>query len=292
MWSVIPTALRLLLNSEFLRPLVGRTLKPGARFAVGLVAVPLFRWTLKSVKLQHFDRELEKDLEEWFAASALLLLCTANMEQLLFQQLGFEPRDWISLGFRLLLAIGVVEAMPDVALFPVLHPKPKIPGKSDFGWRKRWFGLRKIAPAYLKGFLCQHLARSSPVLAILACVVGGVVDENGAIPPGREDEWIAGWCCYGAAITQYLIMGLMASKEEAASVLAAFDAKIAADRAKLVTELRAELVQGAACPLPAPQTASNASSDDQPDSPAEPARTAVADDLQAASTPVRHGGGE
>ncbi|MFH5804751.1 DNA topoisomerase I [Alienimonas sp. DA493] len=285
MWQVIPTALRLILNSDLLKPLVGRTLKPGARFAVGLLAVPLFRWTLKTVRLQHFDRELEKDLEEWFAASALLLLCTANMEQLLFQQLGFEPRDWISLGFRLLLAIGVVEAMPDVALFPVLHPKPKVPTKDDFGWNKRWFGLRKVLPAYVKGLVCQHLARSSPVLAILACVVGGVVDKEGNIPPERRNEWVAGWFCYGAAISQYLVMGLMASREEAANVLAAYDKKVAKDRAKLVTELRAELAHGASCPLPPRATAAT----DQP----EPPRTVQpAPPAKPAPVPVRHGGGE
>ena len=284
MWQVIPAALRLILNSEIVKPLVGRTLKPGARFAVGLVAVPLFRWALKLVRLQHFDRELEKDLEEWFAASALLFLCTANAEQLLFQQLGFEPRDWISLGFRLLLAIGVVEAMPDVALFPVLHPKPKLPKKSDFGRGKRWFGLREVVPRYLRGMLCQHLARSSPVLAILACVVGGVVDESGAIPPGRRGEWTAGWCCYGAAISQYLVMGLMASREEAASVLAAYDAKVARDRARLVAELRAELADGAACPLP--QT------DPQTDPSAEPAPAPAPEPPPIALPPVRHGGGE
>jgi len=287
MWQVIPTAIRLFLSSEVMKPLVGRTLKPGARFAVGLVAVPAFRWALKLVKLQHFDRELEKDLEEWFAASLLLLLCTANVEQLLFQQLGFEPRDWISLGFRLLLAVGVVEAMPDVALFPVLHPKPKVPERSEFGWKKRWFGLRNVAPKYLKGLVCQHLARSSPVLAILACVVGGVVDAEGNIPPERRNEWVAGWCCYGAAITQYLVMGLMASREEAANVLAAYDAKVAKDRASLVGELRAELAQGAACPLPPAVPQSGRSAEPAPTDPAEPP-----DGPTGGRPGCRHGGGE
>ena len=290
MWQVIPAALRLILNSEIVKPLVGRTLKPGARFAVGLVAVPLFRWALKLVRLQQFDRELEKDLEEWFAASALLLLCTANMEQLLFQQLGFEPRDWISLGFRLLLAVGVVEAMPDVALFPVLHPKPKLPKRSDLGRGKPWFGIRNVAPGYLKGMVCQHLARSSPVLAILACVVGGVVDKNGLIPPDRRGEWIAGWCCYGAAVSQYLVMGLMASREEAANVLAAYDAKVATDRAALVAELRAELAEGAVCPLPASGDA--AGTTDQPVPPAGPVPSPAPVAAPVAPPPVRHGGGE
>ena len=275
MWQLL-AVLRWALSAEVMKPLVGRTLRPGARFAVGLVAVPLFRWALKAVRLQHFDRELEKDLEEWFAASALLLLCTANVEQLLFQQLGFEPRDWISLGFRLLLAVGVVEAMPDVQLFPVLHPGPKLPGREAFGRRKPWFGVRAVAPKYLKGMVCQHLARSSPVLAILACVVGGVVGPDGHIPDDRRNEWIAGWCCYGAAISQYLVMGLMASRQEAAGVLAAYDAKVAADREQLVAELRAELTAGAACPLP-------------PCPPPAPAPTEPAPPSEAADPPAAVG---
>ena len=246
MWPFLPALLRWGLNAELLRPLVARVLKPAARFAVGLVAVPVFRWGLRAVRLQAFDRELEKDLEEWFAASALLLLCTANVERLLFSELGFEPGDFVSLGFRLLLAVGVVEAMPDAQLFPVLYPKPEVPPASAFGRDRRWFGLRDALPAYLKSHAHQWLTRSSPVFAILACVIGGVTDADGAVPPDRAAEWTAGWCCYGAAVTQYLVMGLMASKEQAASVLAAYDARVAAVREELV----AELAVGAACPLP------------------------------------------
>ena len=245
MWPVLPAALRWILSADVLKPLVGRVLKPLARFAVGLLAVPLFRWGLKTVKLQHFDRELEKDLEEWFAASALLFLCTANAEQLLFRQLGFEPRDWLSLGFRLLLAVGVVEAMPDVQLFPVLHPKPELPKRGDFGRDKPWWGVKAVLPGYLRGHLNQWLARSSPVFAILACVVGGTVTADGAID-NADGAWTAGWVCLGCAVSQYLVMGLMASKEEAATVLAAYDRRVAEVR----SELAAELGAGAACPLP------------------------------------------
>ena len=245
MWSVLPAALRWALNSELVKPLVGRTLRPATRLAVGLLAVPAFRWVLRAVKLQHFDRELEKDLEEWFAASALLFLCTANAEVLIFQQLGFEPRDWLSLGFRLLLAVGVVEAMPDAQLFPVLHPKPELPKREDFGRGKRWWGVRDVLPGYARGHMNQWLARSSPVFAILACVVGGKTLAGGAID-NADGAWTAGWVCYGCAVSQYLVMGLMASKEDAAAALAAYDARAAAVRAELVSELG----HGAACPLP------------------------------------------
>ena len=246
MWPFLPALLRWGLNAEILRPLVGRVLKPVARFAVGILAVPVFRFGLKTVRLQSFDRELEKDLEEWFAASLLLLFCTANVERLLFSELGFEPGDFVSLGFRLLLAVGVVEAMPDVQLFPVLYPKPAVPPAAAFGREKPWFGVKAVLPDYLKSHAHQWLTRSSPVFAILACVIGGVVGPDGAVPPDRAGEWTAGWFCYGAAISQYLVMGLMASKEQAASVLAAYDERVAAVRQELVAELAA----GAACPLP------------------------------------------
>ena len=213
-----------------------------------MLAVPAFRFALKSVRLQQFDRELEKDLEEWFAASALLFLCTANAERLLFQQIGFEPGDWLSLGFRLLLAVGVVEAMPDVQLFPLLHPKPELPKRDAFGRGKPWWGVKGVLPGYLRGHVNQWLARSSPVFAILACVVGGAVTADGAVD-NSDGAWSAGWVCFGCAVSQYLVMGLMASKEEAASVLAAYDARVAEVRA----ELAAELGAGAACPLPPAQ---------------------------------------
>ena len=72
------------------------------------------------------------------------------------------------MGLRLMLAIGVIEAMPDQELFAVLHPgPPKMEkGKGFFRqlFRKRWL--------FLKGIVCRHLNRSSPVLAMMCAIIG------------------------------------------------------------------------------------------------------------------------
>ena len=95
---------------------------------MGLIAIPLFRLVVrKSGHIAKLKPELEKDLEEWFRAALILLVATANMEHLLF---GWVPLDllgderWVGAFFRLLLVIGVIELMPDQALFSVLHSGP------------------------------------------------------------------------------------------------------------------------------------------------------------------------
>ena len=81
-------------------------------------------------------QQLEKDLEQWFRGALLLLAATANMEHLLFgwmDKLDWMDRmDWLTMGLRLMLAISVIEAMPDQELFAVIHPgPPRIkPGRS------------------------------------------------------------------------------------------------------------------------------------------------------------------
>ena len=155
-------------------PLFRSVLRPITRVIVGLIAIPVFRFILRRVfRLQDLDDELEKDLEEWFRGALLLLAASANMEHLLFgwmEQVDWlERMDWLTMGLRLMLAIGVIEAMPDQELFAVIHPgPPKIkPGKSIFKefWKQKW--------TFFKGFVCQHLNRSSPVLAMMAAIVGG-----------------------------------------------------------------------------------------------------------------------
>lgn len=212
-----------ILNVAILRPI----LKPLTRLFVGVIAIPIFRLFLKRVaKLDRLDAELEKDLEQWFRASLLLLVATANMEQFLF---GWVPLDlqgdqaWIGVGLRLLLAIGVIEAMPDQELFSIIHPgPPKIKMSrrvcQDI-WKRRW--------AFLKGLLCQHINRSSPVLAIMAAIFGG--------EPGTT-AWTVGWVCYGIAIAQYMVIGLVTSRDKALNVIGEFDRKVADYRAELLEE--------------------------------------------------------
>ncbi len=217
------------MRSKVLAPIVRPVLRPMMRFIVGLLAIPLFRMFLKKViRLQEIDEELEKDLEQWFRGSLLLLAATANMENFLF---GWVPLDlegadaWVGIFFRLLLAISVIEAMPDQELFAIIHPgPPKLNLSRENGiWRELRLNIRPIC----KGVVCQHLNRSSPVLAIMAAIFSG---------PTGSPGWIVGWVCYGMAIAQYLIIGLVTSRDKALDVLSEFDRQVAIRRRELVEE--------------------------------------------------------
>lgn len=203
-------------------PLVQPMMRPAVRFFVGLIAIPLFRVLLKRViRMQEIDAELEKDLEQWFRASLVLLAATRNMEEYLFGwvPLNLQGEDqWIAMGFRLLLAISVVEMMPDQELFAVIHPGPP---KLKFSWNWRFVHeVRSQFKAIAKGLVCQHINRSSPVFAIMA-----------AIAPGN-----VGWFCYGMAIAQYLIIGLVTSRDKALDFIAEFDKQVALRRKQLIEE--------------------------------------------------------
>ena len=241
------------------------------------------------------DDELEKDLEQWFRGALLLLAATANMEHLLFgwmDKLDWMDRmDWLTMGLRLMLAIGVIEAMPDQELFAVIHPgPPKIkPGRSALKefWRLKW--------RFAKGIVCQHLNRSSPVLAMMTAIVGAqlltpsnadheafarasavdwsytqqirvispiqfvIADEiykqnvdnyedyyEHDLPKLRSEHqrnwerWIVGWSCYLLAVTQYLIIGLVTSRDRAMDVLSEFDRAVAQRRRELIEEFEIE----------------------------------------------------
>ncbi|MEO2014259.1 MAG: DNA topoisomerase I [Fuerstiella sp.] len=272
-------------------PLFKSVLRPITRVIVGFIAIPIFRFIMRRVfRLQDLDDELEKDLEQWFRGALLLLAASANMEHLLFGWMAqldwMERMDWLTMGLRLMLAVGVIEAMPDQELFAVIHPgPPKIkPGRSGLKefWRLKW--------QFLKGFVCQHLNRSSPVLAMMAAIVGAelmtlsdidhgkiaratVVDwsysqQIGAVTPVQAmmaaqiynenlhdvgvhlaeigemnaehqrhwERWMVGWCCYLLAITQYLIIGLVTSRDRALDVLSEFDRAVAERRRELIEE--------------------------------------------------------
>lgn len=274
-------------------PLFKSVLRPITRVLVGLIAIPIFRFIMRKVfRLQDLDDELEKDLEQWFRGALLLLAATANMEHLLFGWVDridwMDRMDWVTMGLRLMLAISVIEAMPDQELFAVIHPgPPKIkPGRSVFKtfWRLKW--------RFIKGFVCQHLNRSSPVLAMMAAIVGAQlltlsdVDRSkidkmntfnaayyqqiGSCNPAQvfvsaetcdllerdaklnltevasiddqlrrhQERWIVGWCCYLLAITQYLIIGLVTSRDRALDVLSEFDRAVAERRRELIEEFQ------------------------------------------------------
>ena len=202
---------------QFLRPV----LKPITRLFVGLIAIPIFRLVMrKVVRVQEANEELERDLELWFRGALLLLAATENMEETLFKNLFSEATrsGTFFLAGRLLLAIGVIEGMPDQSLFALIHPGPQKP-EIEKGHVIR--SLIQYFPKLIKGLVCQHLNRSSPVLAIISVLEGGQV----------------GWICYGLAITQYLIIGLVASKDKALDVLSQFDEAIARQREDIQLEL-------------------------------------------------------
>lgn len=213
----------------FLNYLVKPLLKPLTRFIVGLIAIPIFHLILKKViRVQELDAELEKDLEQWFRGSLLLLAATVNMEAALFAWVpglfNWAPpslqgiEDIILTGFRILLAISVIEAMPDQELFSIIHPgPPKLMLSKKYGIFRE---LREKWRAILKGVVCQHINRSSPVFAILSAIIPDMI----------------GWICYGIAIVQYLIIGLVTSRDRALDVLSEFDRQVTIRRRELIEE--------------------------------------------------------
>jgi hypothetical protein len=194
---------------------------------VGLIAIPLFRLVVhRSRRIARLEAELEKDLEEWFRAALILLVATANMEHLLF---GWVPpyflgdERWLGAFFRLLLVIGVIELMPDQALFSVLHSGPlNLPiGKRLFHdlWNDRINWMKKIGSV--------HLNRSSPVLAMMSAIFGGEPDAPSST---------IGWICYVLAIVQYLIIALITSTDKAGNLIEKYDKAIGKQREDLVDE--------------------------------------------------------
>ena len=162
-----------------------------------------------------------------------------NMMQLI-HHIGIEPMlvglgDYIEADFRRWELFdktprvashsenGVIELMPDHALFGVLHSGPlNLPiGKRLFLdlWNDRVSWIKKIG--------CVHLNRSSPVFAMMSAIFGGDPDSPGAS---------IGWICYGLAISQYLVIALMTSTDKAGDLLAKYDRTIAEQREDLVDE--------------------------------------------------------
>ena len=200
------------LFSQFLyKPILG----PLIRLFCGLIAIPLFRFLLRRIlRIQTTDAELERDLEHWFRAAILLLAATANLEDFLFgwTQWHQNTEPWLTMLLRLILAIGVIETMPDEDLFALVHPGlPKIP-LNRRTLHNAWAARRPI----LLGLLVLHLKRSSPVLIIMCVIFGG---------PAGTTEFRVGWACYTLALLQYLIIALSTDRTQAAALLAAIKAQ-------------------------------------------------------------------
>jgi len=222
---------------------MGTLLRPLIRLIVGFIAIPLFRIFLRRVvHLNRLDTELTKDLEQWIRGSLLLLVATANVEYALFEDVfnvssmnrGYT---WLLLGLRLLLAVGVIESMPDQALFSIIHPGP---ARLLFPKGRRLKAATEQFWPFCKGLFYRHLDRSSSVFAIMAVIFGE-----------PDHKWV-GWICYGLAILQFLIIGLVSSRDKAIDALQEFDRQVKVRRDELLAERYREF--GESDDPPAPPT--------------------------------------
>ena len=215
-----------LISGVFSNFVLKPVLRPVFRVLSGLIAIPIFRFVIRHVfRVQKISTELEKDLEQWFKGSLILLAATANLEDFLFGWLPWAHNDdpWLTMLLRLILAVGVIEHMPDQELFAILHrgpPKIKLSSKKAF--KEAW--ARKLE--FLKGIGVLHLKRSSPVFVIMTVIFGGMV--------GSRDFYI-GWIFYGLAITQYLIIGVITDGDRVNGLLAQFDKKADALRQEMLS---------------------------------------------------------
>ena len=220
------------LISPIARRVLGPVFRPLTRSIATIVAIPAFRYFLRKVlRVESLDEETEKDLVEWFKGSVLLLFSTRNVEAILVGLFrAIDPNipdvvlvsngslNWYITGGRLLLAIAAIESMPDQQLFAIIHPGPPKPVYDrQKGWRQC---VREQWRPILRGLACQHLNRSSPTLAIMAVIIPGTV----------------GWVCFTLAAIQYLIIGLVTSRDRAIDVLTAFDRRVEQKRAEIIEE--------------------------------------------------------
>ena len=199
---------------DLMQFLIKPIIKPFVRLILGLLVIPIFRLFLQRVVRKELDDELERDISLWLRGSLLLLIANSNMESLFFSWVP-PAKNWIALALRILLGIGVVEGMPDQALFLIIHPGPP-----PLGLRKgrRLADLKAFLWPFLRGTVNQYLNRSSAVLVILSVVL-----DPGPIP----------WICYGLAITNYLIIGLVSSRDKALDVLSKFDEAVLEKREEI-----------------------------------------------------------
>ncbi|MBX3440775.1 MAG: DNA topoisomerase I [Planctomyces sp.] len=225
----MPASLFRGLVAPLLEPVVKPVLRPITRLLVGLIAIPMFRlFRRRVVRVQEMNEELERDIDQWFRGAVLLLIATSNMEPVLFpwaekiarwQGESIYIDNWITLALRLMLAIGVIEGMPDQTLFAIIHPGiRRVRFEKGVGFLRNLWRQKK---AIGLGIVCQHLNRSSPVFAILSTLLEGPL----------------GWTFYGLAIAQYLIIGLVTSQDRAKEVLSEFDLRVAERRRELLHEL-------------------------------------------------------
>ena len=202
-------------------------LRPVFRVLTGVLAIPVFRFVMRRFfHRKKLTKEMERDLEMWFRGAVILLAATANLEDFLFGWLPWHKSEepWLTMMLRLLLAVGVIEHMPDQEVFGIVHrgpPKVKLTSRS--GWKEIWQRRRE----FLRGLAVIHLKRSSPVFVIMTVIFGN--------HPGTR-EFVVGWIFYGLAVTQYLIIGLVTEGDRLRGLLAEFDRSAEALRKEILVE--------------------------------------------------------
>lgn len=202
-------------------------LRPIFRILTGVLAIPVFRFVARHCfRHETLSKEMQRDLEMWFRGAVILLAATANLEDFLFGWLPWHQSEdpWLTMLLRLLLAVGVIENMPDQELFGILHrgpPKLKLTNRS--GWKEIWRRRREV----LSGFGVLHLKRSSPVFVIMTVIFGSA--------PGTR-EFIIGWVFYGLAVVQYLIIGLITESDRLPGLLRQFDQSADAIRREILSK--------------------------------------------------------
>jgi hypothetical protein len=189
-------------------------LRPLFRVLTGVLAIPAFRFVMKRCFRQKtLSKEMERDLEMWFRGAVILLAATANLEDFLFGWLPWHKSEdpWLTMLLRLLLAIGVIENMPDQDVFAIVHPgPPKVKLTTRAGWKELW----RRRSEFLIGLGVLHLKRSSPAFVIMTVIFGN--------SPGTR-EFVVGWVFYGLAVAQYLIIGLVTERDRLGGLLEKFD---------------------------------------------------------------------
>lgn len=194
-------------------------LRPIIRFVCGLIAIPIFRLIMRKVcRVEAHDAEMERDLESWFRGALLLLVATANMESILFDWMPWWEKNDAGLGLalRLLLAVGVIESMPDEGLFSILHRgPPKLKLTTRAGWKDAWRQRKNV----LRGIGVLHLRRSTPVFAIMTVILGPDLHRS----ESGQDYHVVGWWCYSLAIAQYLVIALITQRDKFEGLLEAFE---------------------------------------------------------------------
>lgn len=189
-------------------------LRPVLRILTGLIAIPIFRFFMRHcLGKKTLSKEMQRDVEMWFRGAVLLLAATANLEDFLFGWLPWHKSEdpWFTMLLRLLLAVGVVESMPDQEIFAVIHRgPPKIKLTTLRGWKELWRRRRE----FLRGIGVLHLKRSSPVFVIMTVIFGGTAGTR---------DFVIGWIFYSLAIAQYLIIGLATESDRLAGLMEQFD---------------------------------------------------------------------